>query len=164
MFRGAVLVGRWLGVAALAILTSIVAAETILRSLFGTSMEFVEELSGILLVAITFLAAADSFFSGRFMRVDVLNSNLPAARGCMLDRLLATLAGFFCAGLSFYAAGIIWSSFKNGVVITGLGGLPVWIPQTALFVGACLLTIACFRRAATPGDVSEEIVATNEFE
>lgn len=164
MFRGVVLFGRWLGMAALALLTTIVAAETFLRSLFGYSMEFVEELSGILLVAITFLAAADSFASGRFMRVDVLQAKLKPAKRRALERLQALLAGVFCAGLSFYMAGIIRSSFGNHVVITGLGGMPVWMPQVALFVGTCLLTIACFRRAAMPGDTAEEPVATNEIE
>lgn len=164
MFRGMVLFGRWLGMAALALLTTIVAAETILRSLFGYSMEFVEELSGVLLVAITFLAAADSFASGRFMRVDVLQAKLRPAKGRALDRLQALLAGVFCAGLSFYMVGIIRSSINNGVVITGLGGIPVWIPQVALLVGTGLLTVACFRRAAMPGDTADEPVATSEIE
>lgn len=164
MFRNAVLVGRWLGVAALVILTVIVAAEILARSLFNYSMEFIEELSGFLLVAITFLAVADSFSSGKFMRVDVLHSKLTARRRDALDRVQAALAGLFCTGLCFYAASLVKSSYANGVVSTGLGALPVWIPQCVLFLGTCFLAVACFRRALLPGGAKDDQMSPDHFE
>ena len=164
MFRNAVLVGRWLGVAALVVLTVIVAAEILARSLFNYSMEFIEELSGFLLVAITFLAVADSFSSGRFMRVDVLHSHLPAHRRRALDRAQAALAGVFCSGLCFYATSLVMSSYANGVVSNGVGALPLWIPQCVLLLGTCFLAIACFRRAFLPGGVEDDQMSPDHFE
>lgn len=157
MFRHAASLGRWLGVAALAALTVIVAAEIVARMVFGHSMEFVEELSGLLLVAIAFLAAADSFASGSFMRVDVLTGRLSDARRRSLDRVHAVLAGLFCTGLAWYAARVVKSSYDNGVVSNGLGALPVWIPQCVLLVGAVLLAVACFRRALVPPAAGDEM-------
>lgn len=150
MLRSVVLVGRWLGTAALVILTAVVTAEVIARSLFDHSMEFVEELSGVLLVAITFLAAADSFLTGKFMRIDLLHARLSIRSRIALDRLLAAVAAVFCAGLAVYAASVVRSSYVNGVISTGLNSLPVWIPQCVLLVGTSLLAIACLWRVIDP--------------
>ena len=97
VFRSLAALGRVLAIAALAILTLLVAAEVLARSLFAVTLPFGEELGGYLLIAVTFLAAADSFASGGFMRVDLLFERLPPRTRRHLDRVLALVGAAFSA-------------------------------------------------------------------
>lgn len=151
MFARLLTLGRWLGVLALVALTVTIAAEVVSRVVFSHSIEFVEELSGVLLVAITFLSAAESFASGSFMRVDVLLERLPVATQRKAERLHALLAGLFCLVLTVLMAGLTRSSWVNGVVTASFGGIPLWLPQLVLPVGTGFLSLACLRAALRPG-------------
>ncbi len=147
MFAKLAALGRLLGCLAVSFLALLVGGEVVTRSLLGLSFEFAEELSGYLLVAITFLAAADSFASGSFMRVDVLYARLPTAARATLDRVLAVLAAILCGGFCWYLARLVLSSYRKGVVSPNLSAIPLWLPQLAMVVGMALLAVACLRHA-----------------
>lgn len=150
MFGKLAKLGHILGNAAVAALATLVAAEVLGRSLFGYSLEFMEEISGYLLVAITFLAAADSFAAGSFMRVDVVYARLAPAARTRLERGLALLSAAFAGGLSWYLAKLVLSSYRNGVVSPNLTAIPLWLPQLAMVIGMLLLAVACLRHAFNP--------------
>lgn len=150
MFQRLASLGRLLGAVAVSALTLLVVAEVIDRSLFGRSIEFMEELSGYLLVAITFLAAADSFASGSFMRVDILFVRLLPAARLRLDRVLATLAALLSLAITWFLGKLVWSSYHNGIISPGALAVPLWIPQFAMVVGMVLLAVACLRHALHP--------------
>lgn len=145
MFSKIALIGRLIGASAIVLLTLFVSGEVIFRQFFGTSFEGLEELSGYLLVAITYLAAADSFSTGGFMRVAVLYDRLHPINRTRLDRFLALLAALLCAGLTVYFLKTVLSTLRNGIVSTTFNILPIWVPQLAMALGMALLCIACIR-------------------
>jgi TRAP-type C4-dicarboxylate transport system permease small subunit len=150
MFHTFAALGRVLSAIAVASLTALIAAEVVGRTLFGISIESVEELSSYLLVGITFLSAADSFASGSFMRVDILYVRLSRPARMRLDRWLAALATLISAGITWYLAQLVWSSWAKRIVSPGALAIPLWIPQAVMVLGMLLLTIACMRHAIFP--------------
>jgi TRAP-type C4-dicarboxylate transport system permease small subunit len=146
MFSKIALFGRFVAAAALVLLTVIVAGEVVLRSLIGVSYEGMEELSGYLLVAITYLAAADSFASDGFMRVAFLYDKLKPKGRKLLDRILSLVGAVLCGGLTVYFVDVVRSSIRNGVVSPTFDMIPVWVPQSVMVLGMTLLSIACIRR------------------
>lgn len=164
MFRQIASLGQLLGVASVAALTLLVVGEVVARSLFDHSFEFMEEVSGYLLVAITFLAAADSFASGSFMRVDVIYGRLSPGTQRRLDRALAVLASLLCAVIAWYLVKLVWSSFHNGVVSPGRFAVPLWIPQLAMVIGVVLLAVACIRHAVNPATDAPDAPALDRLQ
>jgi len=151
VFRSIATLGRVLGVVALSALTLLVAAEVVGRSIFAITLPFGEELGGYLLIAVTFLAAADSFASGGFMRVDLLFERLPERARRRLDRALALVGALLSGTLCWYLGRLVASSYRNGVVSPTLASIPLWVPQSVATVGTLLLAVACLRRALTGG-------------
>ncbi|MBU0545206.1 MAG: TRAP transporter small permease [Proteobacteria bacterium] len=163
MFSKIALGGRYVGASAIVLLTIFVAGEVILRLVFSTSFEGLEELSGYLLVAITYLTAADSFSTDGFMRVAVLYDRLKPKNKGRLDRILALLAAVLCGGLTIYFINIVLSSLRNGIVSPTFNIFPIWVPQTAMVLGMALLCIACIRvtvlgpRSKKPSTVESDL-------
>ncbi len=156
MFRMVAALGRVLGVTSIAMLTLLVGGEVFSRLAFGVSFEFMEEVAGYLIVAITFLATADSFASGRFMRVDMLYARFSPVLQRRLTRALALIAASLCAAIGYYMLRLVGSSIANGIVSPTLAAIPLWMPQTMMAIGTFLLAIACLREAIAPGASAAE--------
>ena len=141
------------GIAALAHLASIgceiillamllmMAAEVVVRNVFGFSFQVTDELSGYLLVALTFLALGVSLQDGAFFRVEFLFERLPRRTQAWLTCLFTLASLLFAAILDWQLIRLVQSSFRRGNVEPSLLATPLWIPQAIMPVGMTLLIL-----------------------
>lgn len=122
--------------------------------LFGYIARSADDFAGYAMLASSFLALAHTFGKGEHIRVTLLIDRLhgPARRAAEIWCLLigAALAGY----LAWFSISNTWISYQIGDVSTGLVPVPLWIPQTAMALGASVLFIAVLEQlvvAATGG-------------
>ncbi len=119
------------------------------------------ELSGSLLAAASFLALAGTLKAGAHIRITMLLQALPPRARYILELWTFGAAALFSAYIAWQIANFAWISFQFGEVSPGVVRFPLAVPQTAMAVGAVILTIALIdefqtvlrkRRPDLPGD------------
>lgn len=131
----------WLaGIFLLAIAVMVLAQVT--GRLFGVLVPWADEFAGFCLGATSFLALSYTFRAGGHVRVSLLLQHWspPRRRLAELWCLAAStaLAGYF----AFYLAWMVWESFVFGDVGQAIIPTPLWIPQTAMALGAAAFCVA----------------------
>jgi len=127
---------RGLAALLLGAVTVLVTASAVGRYFFGTPGRFIEELSGLLMIALLFMALAVPGKEGH-IRVGLVADRVkgPARIGFRVAALLIVLlfAGIFA-----------WESFQQAQfnfrrnIRTELGGIPIW-PWSAVMVGSLVI-------------------------
>jgi TRAP-type C4-dicarboxylate transport system permease small subunit len=132
-------------------MTLLIALSVLLREAAGIGLSFTGELSGFMLVAVSFLGLPAAQRDGAIFRVDTLTNRMPPRAQRALFLVWDTFALVFVAILSVQLALHTYSSFTKGVASTDATRMPLWIPQAFMPVGLVLLAIALLdgmRRAA----------------
>jgi len=132
--------GHAVSAAAMIALTLLITTEVFLRYLFGYSMQFVDDLSGYLLVLMTFFGANHALRSGALLRVDFIFNRFPRRGQRILDVSYDIICSTFCAILTYYFGRLVYSSFTNGVTSATMESTPMFIPQLAMPVGMALMS------------------------
>ena len=108
----------------------------------GWRVGFVNDLVAWLCAAAAFLAMAQAFRNGDFVRVTLLLERLsPAARRGFEIGALA-VAAVAIGYLAFWAARFTYESWQFQDMPVGLLVVPLWIPQMSFVVGALLFFVA----------------------
>lgn len=100
------------------------------------------EISGNLLAAASFLALAGTLKAGAHIRVTLVLAALSEARRRLLEIWAFGFAAAACAYGTWQLADFAWVSFRFNEVSNGVIKVPLFIPQTAMAAGALVLTIA----------------------
>ncbi|WP_273249217.1 TRAP transporter small permease [Sediminimonas qiaohouensis] len=115
--------------------------ETVLRSLFDTSTHVLDEFIGFAVLSITFLSLSWTLRDGSMIQVNLLTDRLPTSAKLWLNVVVASIA----TGLGAYFCMFLWrnlaKNWKRGAVSESVAEVPLWIPDTIVFVGACLLVL-----------------------
>jgi TRAP-type C4-dicarboxylate transport system permease small subunit len=140
--------GRWLCQIATVGLVVMMVAEAIVRSLFGWSIQWSNEVGGYALVAITFLSLASGQYLHAYHRVHFLEHRLSGTGKAML-RLVFDLASFVVAlALLLEFVRFEWITWRSGDVASTALLTPLWIPRLAMPLGLVLLVWALLRTLA----------------
>jgi len=136
---------KYICLAALALMLTVIALDIATRSLFNFSFEISDELGGYLLAAITFISlpvcqANDSFHHVEFVQVR-LSSRGRAISHVIFDAL--SLA--FCALLLWQLVRFEIFSWRFDDHAPTYLATPLWIPRAAMFVGAAALCVTVSR-------------------
>ncbi|MFT3821159.1 MAG: TRAP transporter small permease [Rubrivivax sp.] len=140
--------GRWACQAATVGLVAMMGVEMVVRSLFGWSIQWSNEVGGYALVGITFLSMASGQCLHAYHRVHFVEHRL-GARGRARLRLafdLASLAVALVLLIEFVR--FEWITFRSGDVAATALMTPLWLPRLAMPVGAALLAWALMRTVA----------------
>ena len=155
--------GKWLnalGTLWIIALMVLINSDVLGRNLFNAPVRGVTELVSLSIVGIVFLQLADTLFTGRFTRADVLLERLKKARPALAARLQALfhLVGAGLMGTILWAA---WQPLVEAIRIREYVGAigdftaPVWPVRLIMLVGlsATLITFlllawADWRRAS----------------
>lgn len=122
------------------------------------------ELAGFLMAASTFSGLAYTLKSGTHVRVTLalLGLRQPVRR---IVEVVALLVGVTASSyFTYFAIHFVIQSYQFNDISPGLLGIPFWIPQLSMAVGAALLTLAFVDELAivltggTPGYDSQESV------
>lgn len=116
-------------------LVLLVALEVLLRSVFGYSLGFVEEVTGYLVVALTLFGAAKAVRGNSLFQVQVVFDALPLSVKRVLGILFSLIAIAICVVLAWKTLDLVGSSFSRGKFAPTVLRTPLWIPQMLLPIG-----------------------------
>jgi TRAP-type transport system small permease protein len=129
-------------VVATALMTVIITVEVIGRSFFSFSTLVSDEMSGYLLVILTFFGLADTLRSDSFIRVGLLYERFSPDARRRLDAALLLIALGYTAFLSYHFWRFAADSYRFGTTSTYFTRTPIWIPQACMATGTSLLILA----------------------
>ena len=119
----------------------LILAEVVLRGVFNSTTEHSDELVGYLLVGLSFLSLALCQSRGAFHRVEMVQMRL-GPRGKAVSALVFDLLSFgYIALTGWYFLLFVMSSYRREAMASTALGTPLWIPETAMVVGAVMLLI-----------------------
>lgn len=147
IFRAFAAIVQGLAGLALAALLVLVLAEVVLRSFFGASLDFVEEVVGYLVVTITFLGAALALRAGALFQVGFVIDLLPVRIRRALGAMYLALAFLVTLVLVWEMTQLVISSASRGKFSPSSLMTPVWIPQLALPLGMIIMAIFLIEQA-----------------
>ena len=129
-------------------LVAMMGAEMVVRSLFGWSIQFSNEIGGYSLVAITFLSLASGQLMHAYHRVHFVEARMsPFGRAAMrlaFDAAALVVSAVLLAELVRFE----WITFNSGDVAATSLMTPQWIPRLAMPIGTLVLVWALLRTVA----------------
>ena len=138
-------VSLWLSAICMIGMTVLMLLEVVLRGAFNSTTENSDELVGYLLVGISFLSLALCQSRGAFHRVEMVQMRL-GPRGKAVSSLVFDILSFgYVALTDWYFVQFVLSSYNRESVAPTPLATPLWIPETAMAVGATLLLVSLAR-------------------
>lgn len=123
-------------------LVGILVLLSIVTRLLGIYVAGITDYAGYAMAASSFLALAYTFRHGGHIRVELFLEQLSGRRR-RLAELWCLAAGTFLAGyLAWFAVKMVRVSYRLGDVSESADATPLWIPQSAMAIGAVLLAVA----------------------
>ena len=115
---------------------------SIVTRLLGIYVAGLTDYAGYAMAASSFLALAYTFGTGGHIRVELFLDRL-AGRRRRWAELWCLAAGTFLAGyLAWFSVKMVQVSHMLGDVSESADATPLWIPQSAMAIGAVLLAVA----------------------
>jgi TRAP-type C4-dicarboxylate transport system permease small subunit len=156
----------FLAVAALVAIAAIILADVILRQ-FGGQVKSSDDFAGYALVATGLLGLAPTYRRGEHIRVGLLIDRLSGGARRAVE--LSCLGfGVLATGWASYWTGLfVYDSWRFHEVSQGLIPIPLWAPQSAMFMGLFVLFIAMAEdlvRVLTGGTASYMAAASSDLE
>jgi TRAP-type C4-dicarboxylate transport system permease small subunit len=121
-----------------------ISAEVVAR-LFHFSFEFVDELGGYLLSALTFLSLSVALIGGAYHQVDYLQDRLGRRGRAVSGVVFLSLSLIFALVLAWQLWRLVTRSFASNVVAPSILGTPLWIPQAVMLLGVAALIYSLVR-------------------
>lgn len=119
----------------------LISAEVFCRSLFNYSLQLTDEVSGYLLVAVTFLGISVSLKDGGFFRVDFLYRRFPFRVRAHLECVFHVVALIFTSVLDYQLFRLIASSYEREIRSPTLLATPLYLPQLVMPVGVSVMVL-----------------------
>jgi TRAP-type C4-dicarboxylate transport system permease small subunit len=135
-------------VAAVIVMLVVIGVDILTRSLFNFSFEISDELGGYMLVVITFVSLPVCQISDSFHHVELVQSRLSPFGRAVSRVIFDVLSLAFCALLLWHLARFELSSFRFGDRAPTYLATPLWIPQSAMMLGAAALCFSMVRTLA----------------
>ena len=98
--------------------------------------------AGYCMAAAGFLALAHTLKRGEHIRVTLILQALGPRMRHVVEIAALAIACLLAAAFTFYSAKLVYQSNQFHDISTGNDATPLWIPQIAMAVGACVLLIA----------------------
>ncbi len=116
------------------------------RYFFDTPLKWGDEMKGYLLVAIVMLGAAEALRNGDHISIDLVSAKLPGQAGKWITVFSSFAVLVFACVFGISAWETVTFSHGFGSYSSGYLETPMWIPQSAMLVGAVLLGLAALTR------------------
>lgn len=133
----------------LAAVLIIVSYEIVLRSVFGLSNLWTDELSRVLLIVMTYVSAIGLTRDGAHVRIELFVDWLPAPARAVLERV----SDLFCLVFSLTATWLGYLYVKESALFGFAFAhsnlpFPVWVPQLVIPVGFAAISLRLILRLA----------------
>ncbi len=136
---------KYVCVAALAVMLVVIAVDIVTRSLFNFSFEMSDELGGYLLATIAFVSLPVCQANDSFHHVELVQRRLSPRARAMSHVIFDLLSLGFCGLLLWQLWRFEMSSWRFDDHAPTYLGTPLWIPRTAMLLGAAALCISVVR-------------------
>jgi len=138
-------ISLWLSAVCLIGMAVLMLLEVVLRGALNSTTEHSDELVGYLLIGVSFLSLALCQSRGAFHRVEMVQMRL-GPRGQAVSALIFDILSFaYIALTDWYFLQFVISSYDREAAAPTMLATPLWIPETAMVVGATLLLIVLGR-------------------
>lgn len=128
----------WISAGLLVYIVCHITVEIVLRSFFATSTFSMDEFVGYAIGSMTFLSLAHTFRHRKHIRVSILQSFIKGRAVIAVELLCIT----FTFGITLFLARYIWRTlardFSRGTVSPTLTETPIWLIDSAIFIGLVL--------------------------
>ncbi len=143
----------WLGACCIAMICLLVVCQVLLNlvdrlstlltgSAIGLTIPSYADFTGFLLAAASFLSLAYTLREGAHIRVVLLVSRLPEKLHNLIEIWCIGLGLAISLDFAWYTAKLIQESYSYHDLSSGMIAVPLWIPQTAMFLGLVILSVA----------------------
>lgn len=132
--------------AAVVAMTALVTVEVLSRDLFSRSTLVADEMSGYLLVALTFIGLAPTLRGGGFIRIDTYRARLSGGTRLALELTIHVLALGYAVLLDWYLWRLALDAWRLGTTSIQVSRTPLWIPQACMALGGLLLVFDLLAR------------------
>jgi TRAP-type C4-dicarboxylate transport system permease small subunit len=106
-----------------------------------------DEFAGYCMAASAFLALAYAFNANEHIRVTLLVERMSPPRKRLAASVAVTAAVLLSAYLAWHVTKLAWQSWQLDERSAGLIAMPMWIPQSAMALGAVVFFVAVTQRA-----------------
>jgi TRAP-type transport system small permease protein len=134
----------------LAFMTVAISLEVVLRSFFSTTMQFTDEYSGYMVLALGALGVALARERNSLLTVDFLVVRLSPEVRARLDFIYGLVSLAFCAMLTYYMTSFWLTTIERKLTAATMQRTPLWIPQLLLPLGFALLCLVVARKLVRP--------------
>jgi len=134
--------GHRIAQVSIACMMTLITADVVARNVFRKSLLISDEVSGYLLVVMTFFGIAYSLRSGSLLRIEFLLFALPKRLRGLADVLYDLVALIVCLVLLRAMIRFTWITWEREAIAPTLIETPLWIPQLAMPLGMLILVIA----------------------
>ena len=124
----------------LALIAVIIVAHIVAR-VSGRHIPSADEFAAWAMAASFFLGLPEALFKGTHIRVTLLLQNVPLRLARVLDIVSTSFALVLFAWAAWHISGYTYDSYVYDVRSQGILPTPLWIPQTAMAFGSCLMAI-----------------------
>lgn len=114
----------------------------IIGRLYGFIIPSADDFAGYCMGASTFFALAYTLRSGGHIRVTMLVNHVPPIIARLLEIFCTGFASLLTGYFAWFMVKVAVESYRFGDVSQGHYPTPLWIPQSALAIGAIILCIA----------------------
>jgi len=141
----------------MAIMALGVTVEIVSRNAFGYSIQSIEELSGYLIVAITFFSLAVAIYEKALFRVEILFERFPRPVRRVMDVLFLIALILFLGLVDYQSIELMIGSYQGNYVSSTLLATPLYIPQALIPIGLTLsLVLVLFRLIERIGNGADD--------
>ena len=134
-------VGLWISGASLISMILLVTFEVVSRRFLGFSLFFAYEVSGYLLIAITFMGAAFTLNAGGFTRMEIVYNRLKGKALFILDFFIYGVSLAYLVIIAYWLWIYVASSYSSGVTSISIAQTPLYLPRAFMFLGIALLVV-----------------------
>lgn len=140
------------GICILAVALS-VSYEVVLRFLFNSPTEWVNEISVYLVLISAFLGFAPALAAGKHINVDLLTSKLPPQVNRLLKAACSVIGLVFSLVFLVTSTEMTLNSYELGLLSTSTLRVPLYLPQLAMPVGFFILSLQFIANLLDPDAV-----------
>ncbi len=137
LYRGSGLLAGFFLVAVAALSLS-----QIVGRLLGFAAVAGDEFGGYCMAASSFFGLAWTLRANEHIRVTILTAYLRSASRRAIELLCLVLAAGLIGYFTFWAADMVWTSYRLDDISQGLVPVKLWIPQLGMALGLAILLVA----------------------
>ena len=122
-------------------------SKIVLRAVFNIGVLGVDQISGVMMVYMTFIGAAWVLRSEGHVMVDLLTTSVSPGTRRVLNIIASVIGASVCFAMTYYAFKVIGLSLRRGIMVAAEIEIPRAVNLSAIPVGCALLGVEFLRRA-----------------